>query len=224
MDYTPPTPKSKIPFGYCKCGCGGLAPPSPRNSYEIGLAKGQPLPFISGHQFNKTLAQRFWEKVIVVDDENSCWLWVGGKTIEGYGRMKGGDGRRNELSHRVSWTLHYGEIPEGMLVLHRCDRPSCIRPHHLWLGTDQDNMSDRDRKGRQAQPRGEKSGKAKLTDPQIIAIRQRRKEGWTYKMIADEFNMHETNASNICNKRTWGHVPDPPDEPLQLSMSFLEEV
>ena len=90
----------------------------------------------------KTTKERFWEKV---DKSGDCWKWIA-HLLKGYGRFRLNN--KTWSAHRVSWTLHYGEIPEGMCVLHRCDNPGCVNPEHLFLGTRTDNMKDRDQKGR----------------------------------------------------------------------------
>src|SRR6185369_11378251 len=77
-----------------------------------------------------------------------CWIWTAG-TSRGYGQFS----RSHKVkvpAHRVSWVIHNGPIPDGLFVLHRCDRPECVRPDHLFLGTGDDNMADMVSKGRQA--------------------------------------------------------------------------
>ncbi len=86
---------------------------------------------------------RLMGKVSIGD---SCWEWTGAKESAGYGRIK--NAGRTMSAHRVSWELHNGPIPAGMLVCHRCDNPPCVRPSHLFLGTQADNAIDRERKSR----------------------------------------------------------------------------
>lgn len=96
-----------------------------------------------------TLDRIFWTKV-QIDPANNCWMWTG--RVDGshmlYGQIK-----RNEKrikAHRHAWTLANGPIPDGLFVLHRCDRPLCINPSHLFLGTQHDNLLDAASKGRLA--------------------------------------------------------------------------
>jgi hypothetical protein len=88
-------------------------------------------------------AARFWPRVRKTD---TCWLWIGHKSRPGYGalNLKG----KHVRVHRFSWLLHFGEIPTGMSILHRCDVRNCVNPSHLFLGTQADNMKDAGKKGR----------------------------------------------------------------------------
>ena len=101
----------------------------------------------TGRFTNISLEIRFWDKVKKV--ENGCWEWQNEK-VGGYGRIRI-DGVK-QLAHRVSWIMHFGGIPKNMHVLHTCDNPSCVNPEHLFIGTHQDNMKDRDKKGRGVLP------------------------------------------------------------------------
>lgn len=97
---------------------------------------------------------RFWVKVDNSKGEDACWLWTAGVNDAGYGQFQ--VGKRPHLSHRVSWVLTFGPMPEGACVLHKCDNPLCVNPLHLFLGTKRDNNRDRHQKGRDA--KGEKHG------------------------------------------------------------------
>ena len=92
-----------------------------------------------------TPEERFWTRV-VGDLATGCWLWTGPRFREGYGSLSYGPLRIR--AHRFSWELHVGPIPEGLVVCHRCDNPPCVRPDHLFLGTQSDNLHDAVAKGR----------------------------------------------------------------------------
>lgn len=96
-----------------------------------------------------TLRERWEAKV---EKGEGCWIWRGAMMGTGYGCIMTGSRRGPhygpKAAHRVSWMLHYGEIPPGLYVCHRCDVPACVRPDHLFLGTPRDNVLDRERKGR----------------------------------------------------------------------------
>ena len=95
-------------------------------------------------EFNKKLPSRFWPKVD--RKESGCWLWNANKNNKGYGMFHVIGNKK--LAHRISWQLRYGEIPEGMHVLHLCNTPACVKPTHLFLGTHQENMQDKLNHGR----------------------------------------------------------------------------
>lgn len=97
-----------------------------------------------------------------VDDATGCWIWTAATMGSGYGVVR----HHGHLTgaHRVSWELRNGLIPEGAVILHRCDNPPCVNPDHLSVGTHADNMADMKAKGRQ--------GRAKLTPDDVRAIRQ----------------------------------------------------
>lgn len=82
----------------------------------------------------------------LVDFDGKCWCWKGQTDRKGYGRIWR-DGKRRQ-AHRVSYELIFGPIPDGMQVCHKCDNPPCVRPSHLFLGTQSDNMKDCTNKGR----------------------------------------------------------------------------
>ena len=83
-------------------------------------------------------------------DGSGCWIWLGRADHGGYGKLRRreGDRRVEYVAHRVSWEVFRGPIPAEMCVLHRCDRPACVNPEHLFLGTRKDNAHDMLSKGR----------------------------------------------------------------------------
>jgi hypothetical protein len=90
---------------------------------------------------------RFWKHF--QSDANGCWEWQGALSAAGYGRIvRPGSAATSAPAHRVSWELHNGPIPDGLCVCHKCDNRKCVRPDHLFLGTQGDNNRDRDAKGR----------------------------------------------------------------------------
>lgn len=89
-------------------------------------------------QISQKYIDSFWKKVIKME---GCWDWKGYKNKQLYGRMGVGPSQCVN-AHRVSWVIHFGEIPDGLFVCHKCDNPSCTNPEHLFLGTRQDNAYD----------------------------------------------------------------------------------
>lgn len=142
--------------------------------------------------------ERFWSKVTKT---STCWLWVGGVAHNGYGRFWVHS--TTICASRVSWELHYGPIPEGLLVCHKCDNKACVNPLHLFLGSQKQNMEDCISKGRTA--KGIRNGKGKLTDEQIIAIRR---SGLSKRELSRLYPVHYSTIwaikSNITHKEAMG--------------------
>ena len=152
---------------------------------------------------------------MVVNKTSGCWEWIGSKR-NGYGRMIIGsrtDGtRRSASAHRVSYELLHGEIPAGMEVCHRCDNPCCVNPHHLFLGTRQDNIDDREKKGGNNPPKGEKHTKAKLTESSVMEIRAKRIAGVPFGKLATEYGVCKKTIQDAASGKHWAHLPQPPKE------------
>lgn len=142
---------------------------------------------------------RLLAKVCIASD--GCWLWTAGKYSNGYGafRFQG----RVTGAHRASYVLLVGPIPDGLDVLHRCDRPACINPRHLFTGTHADNMHDKNAKGRGNYAFGARQGWTHLTDEDIIKIRT---DTRLQKDIAAAFGIGRSTVSTIRTRKTWYHV------------------
>jgi hypothetical protein len=95
----------------------------------------------------RPIADRFWEKVPDRPDVG-CWLWTAATGPKGYGVFQLGRGEGTTGAHRLAYELAYGKIPDGMFACHRCDVPACVRPSHLFLGTNADNAADMGAKSR----------------------------------------------------------------------------
>lgn len=177
----------------------------------------------------------FWKRVnksgpVVNKDIGRCWVWTGGVFLQGYGRFHA---KAKQLAtHRVSFFLKTGIDPIGFLICHHCDNPICVRPKHLFCGTDADNSADKVRKGRQA--KGETSGAyqkpdrvtrganhhsalnpetvrwgeethwAVLSKIKVVEIREIWSSGESsQKAIAQKFNVHPSTIHYIVNHKTW---------------------
>ncbi len=153
---------------------------------------------------------RFWERVNkdgpVHPIHGQCWLWTG-RNCWGYGYIQ--INGINTRAHRFSYEFLVGAIPEGMLVCHHCDMTMCVRPEHLFLGTDATNSDDKVAKGRASHLKGEDNGNSKLTDEQVryirtVYVRYSRKFG--AGALAKEFGVSDVTILGIVNWSLWKHV------------------
>jgi hypothetical protein len=152
-----------------------------------------------------TIEDRFWAKVEKTD---GCWVWRGTTGHRGYGRVHVPDSTRLVFAHRQSWAMAYGPIPDGTQVLHRCDNPPCVRPEHLFLGDQADNIADMVAKGRHARAaaHGESNAHAKLTDEAVRELRGLRAAGWPLKDLSARFGVGVSRVSAIALGQGWRHV------------------
>ena len=183
----------------------------------------------------------FWKKVAICDPDE-CWLWLLSLKSSGYGQAfwEG----RNRIAHQVAYEVANDmKFARGRIfdkntecVCHSCDNKICCNPNHLWLGTQKDNIKDRDQKGRRTRKagddhwsrinpdkvasgdrhgshtkpervaRGERQGGAKLSENDVRNIRARRANGEMCRFIADDYGVHRAHITSICKRVTWKHV------------------
>lgn len=135
----------------------------------------------------KALADRFHAKV-GPKLPNGCMEWQAHRLPNGYGMIRRGSLKAGKvLAHRLAYELVHGAIPQGMIVMHTCDNPSCVNHEHLRLGFHKDNTADMVAKGRHGWRDGMPWQKLSVAD--IDAIRRLRAEGRTQQAIADHFGV-----------------------------------
>jgi hypothetical protein len=156
----------------------------------------------------ETIAERF-EARYIPEPNSGCWLWTGDVEGGGYGQFMlrkiktGGKWRKLRVkAHRLSWELHRGEIPADTEVCHTCDMPPCVNPDHLFLGTHQENMQDRNDKGRLAE--GERSPFAKITAADVEEIRVAK---GTLAAIGERYGISFQTVWEIRKRLIWKSVP-----------------
>ncbi|MCX4578154.1 HNH endonuclease [Streptomyces sp. NBC_01571] len=150
----------------------------------------------------------FWAKV---NKTETCWLWTRGQFgNSGYGSfsIRTPEGTKSVRTHRYSYEMVNGPIPDGLHVLHRCDTPLCVRPDHLFLGTPLDNARDKVVKGRLrvGNVKGESHGKAKLTDDAVRDIRARAGVRGSQAALAREYGVSPQVVNDIIKRRRWAHI------------------
>ena len=147
-----------------------------------------------------TLRERFEAKYIP-GWPSECWIWTAALRGNGYGTIKVYG--KMFSAHRVAYEIYVGPIDDGMHVCHTCDVRLCCNPAHLWIGTNADNMADRNAKGRQAHLQGAANSQAKLTEAEVLAIRA---APGTQKTIAAQFGITRSNVGLIKRRKRWAHL------------------
>ena len=157
---------------------------------------------------------RFWEKT---EERGNCLVWTGGVRPDGYGVFwvptpEGPSRGSMQSADRVAYERVHGPIPKGngyhgTVVMHSCDNRLCVKPDHLLLGSQKDNMRDALKKGRFVfnRPKGAAHHATKLTAALVRSIRKRARHE-TYKSIAEDLGISASTVGNVVAGRTWGHV------------------
>lgn len=199
----------------------------------------RPEDYVSRGPKPRTTDERFWSKVLKTKE---CWLWTGATKGAGpqaaYGHFHI-QGRGLVPAHRYAYETLVGAIPEAMSVCHNCpsgDNPACVRPDHLFLGTQSDNMRDMIRKGRgnratgerhssrthpervpcgerhgsrthpELVPRGSGHARAKLTEIDIPIITDRYAMGTSIRQLAEDYQVTGVNIHHVLFGGGWRHV------------------
>lgn len=195
----------------CKCGSEIKMPPSRAYRYDR--------VFCSQKCYRAapvSIFERFWRKVTKTD---SCWMWTGCVSTDGYGRIKlDKPSSLNRTTHKLSWEIANGPVPDGLFVLHKCDVRRCVNPEHLFLGTQQDNVDDMLSKGRNQRGsghymarrgggKGEDNRASKLTEAQVLEIRARYKPRTVgVDVLAKDFGVSRSTVWLVIKRKLWDHI------------------
>lgn len=154
---------------------------------------------------NEQTKKRFFNKV---QKTSRCWLWTASSNRKGYGQFGVKMGRwKIKYAHRMSYEFFVGKIPKGFLVLHKCDVPLCVNPDHLWIGTHMDNCKDKIKKGRMADTKGQKNGRAILSEDEVRRMRKMYLTGkYSQVELGKFFGIKKSMANRVITKVAWKHV------------------
>jgi hypothetical protein len=177
----------------CVCKqCGALIAPDPSRSVRKFCS---PTCYIAHRRdIAEPIESRFWSKV---DKSDGCWIWKGQRGYKGYGKFYT-QGKAHVRAHRFSYTLVNGPIPDGLFVCHHCDNRACVRPDHLFLGTNTDNMRDASRKGR--------ISSQALTPDQVREIRDLHSQGHSARALGVRFGVDRKTIRNLLRGNSYRYV------------------
>lgn len=149
---------------------------------------------------------RFWSKVKKTD---GCWLWVGGaRNPAGYGQFKFNG--KQIAAHRFSYAVTHNDDPQGFVICHHCDNPQCVNPDHIYKGTATDNAADRENRGRSNRPVGENRSDTKLTNAQVLRMRELYSNGeQSIYGLSSKFGVVAQNVHEIVTGKLYKSVGGP---------------
>lgn len=132
-----------------------------------------------------------------------CWNWMGA-IFKGsnYGQFSNRAlSKSPTTAHRASWEILKGPIPEGKMVLHKCDNRKCVNPNHLYLGDNSSNMRDRSQRGFVHQMR--------LNEQKVREMRKLRQKGWSWRKLAARYEVHTNAVVEATMGKSWAYVDEP---------------
>lgn len=161
------------------------------------------------HFDGNTLA-RFWRRVNILS-KDQCWPAHGTVMNSGYIGFcyyRTTDRKKRYITvHRFSALLKYGDVVNNFTVMHTCDNRVCVNPDHLRIGTQKENIQDMHRKGRAVNTPspGERNGYSKLTDDQVLWVRQNHRV-IPQRIMAEQLGVHQSTIERITSGRGWQHL------------------
>jgi hypothetical protein len=147
----------------------------------------------------------FWSKV---KKSKSCWIWIASLDTGGYGSFGNKITKKiigTRIASRIAYFFENGKIPKGKFVLHRCDNTKCVKPSHLFIGTQKDNVRDMEKKGRSRHLKGDDHGSSKLTSIAVRWIRKN-KDIFSCKKMAKKYHVHQSTIKKIKQNLIWTSV------------------
>lgn len=165
-----------------------------------------PIPLLS-----ESDKDRFWKKVAFTADPDKCWNWTGSSRRRGYGRFciqVAPNKDKSFVSTRVAYAITHGSCPIDKVIMHSCDNPSCVNPAHLIPGTNKENSQDMVSKNRQIGnfKDGEDHPLNKLTNENVLDIRNRWTRGEMQRSIAKDYGVNPSLISRIVRREYWSHI------------------
>jgi hypothetical protein len=175
---------------------------------------------MKNQQKNKdTIKERLYSK-IKVNPKNNCWeIKLNKGARYPWIRVNG----KYKRTHRVSYEIHIGKIPDGINCLHKCDNTKCCNPEHLFLGTQADNVADMIKKGRKRIFKGIELYEAKLNKTKILAIKKKIEKGIPVLKVAKQYGVNQVVIRGIASGRGWKHLNISIKIPLHKRFKLTEK-